>query len=414
LSRLTIIFLTIFVDLIGFGIVLPLLPFYAQEFGASPLVIGLIVAAHPAMQFIFGPLWGRVSDRVGRRPILLLGLVGSGFSYLIFALAGNVGWLFASRMMAGMAGANVPVSQAYIADSTDLANRTRGMGLVGAAFGLGFIAGPAIGGALSQFGYAVPGFFAAALCFGNAAAAVFHLPESLSPELRARAGSQAAAGPLGRLKLAVQFARAPAIGILMTIFLLATFVFAAFTTVFPLWLGVELSYDARHAGYLMAYLGLVMAVLQGRLLGPLVRRFGERRLLVTGTSTLVAAYLMLPLSGALATLLVTLALIACGTGLNWPTLNSLASQYTELDRQGAILGVMQSLSALGRMLGAIWAGWVFGTWSPAAPFVLCAALMGLAATAAVLFMTKAPTPAQERREPALSSALPTPGASRTN
>jgi MFS family permease len=414
LSRLTIIFLTIFVDLIGFGIVLPLLPFYAQEFGASPLVIGLIVAAHPAMQFVFGPLWGRLSDRVGRRPILLLGLVGSGFSYLIFALAGNVAWLFASRMMAGMAGANVPVSQAYIADSTDLANRTRGMGLVGAAFGLGFIAGPAIGGALSQFGYAVPGFFAAALCFGNAAAAFFHLPESLSPELRARAASQAAAGPLGRLKLAVHFARSPAIATLMAIFVIATFVFAAFTTVFPLWLGVELGYDARHAGYLMAFLGLVMAVLQGRLLGPLARRFGERRLLVTGTSTLVAAYLLLPLSGALVILLVTLALIASGTGLNWPTLNSLASQYTELDRQGAILGVMQSLSALGRMMGAMWAGWVFGTWSPAAPFVLCAALMGLAATAAVLFMTKAPTPAPERREPALSSALPTPGASRTN
>ncbi|MGD2217383.1 MAG: MFS transporter [Gemmatimonadales bacterium] len=414
MSRLTIIFLTIFVDLIGFGIVLPLLPFYAQEFGASPSVIGLIVAAHPAMQFIFGPLWGRVSDRVGRRPILLLGLVGSGISYLIFALAGSVAWLFASRVMAGMAGANVPVSQAYIADSTDLENRTRGMGLVGAAFGLGFIAGPAIGGALSQFGYAVPGFFAAALCFANAGAAVFHLPESLSPELRARAAARFSAGLLGRLRLALHFARSPAIGTLMTIFVIATFVFAAFTTVFPLWLGVELSYDARHAGYLMAYLGLVMAVMQGRLLGPLVRRFGERRLLVTGTSTLVAAYLLLPLSGALVILLGTLALIAFGTSLNWPTLNSLASQYTELEMQGSVLGVMQSLSSLGRMLGAIWAGWVFGTWSAAAPFVLCAALMGLAASVAVLFMIKAPSPAQASREPTLATALPTPGGSRTN
>lgn len=400
MSRLTIIFLTIFVDLIGFGIVLPLLPFYAQEFGASPLVIGLIVAAHPAMQFVFGPLWGRVSDRLGRRPILLLGLVGSGISYLIFALANDVTWLFVSRMMAGMVGANVPVSQAYIADSTDLEDRTRGMGLVGAAFGLGFIAGPAIGGALSQFGYAVPGFFAAALCFANAGAAVFHLPESLSPELRARAASRGSAGLLGRLRLAVRFARSPAIGTLMAIFLIATFVFAAFTTVFPLWLGVELSYDARHAGYLMAYLGLVMAVLQGRLLGPLARRFRERRLLVAGTSILVAAYSLLPLSGALWVLLATLALVAFGTGLNWPTLTSLASQYTQLDMQGSILGVMQSLSALGRMLGAIWAGWVFGTWSPAAPFLLCAGLMALAATLAILFMIGIPSPAQPRPEPA--------------
>jgi multidrug resistance protein len=403
LSRLTIIFLTIFVDLIGFGIVLPLLPFYAQEYGASPLVIGLIVAAHPAMQLVFGPMWGRVSDRVGRRPILLLGLVGSGISYLIFALAGNVAWLFVSRMMAGMVGANVPVSQAYIADSTDLENRTRGMGLVGAAFGLGFIAGPAIGGALSQFGYAVPGFFAAGLCFANAAAAVFHLPESLSPELRARTASRGAAGLLGRLRLGVHFARSPAIGTLMTIFLIATFVFSAFTTVFPLWLGVELGYDARHAGYLMAYLGLAMAILQGRLLGPLARRFGERRLLVAGTAILVAAYLLLPLSGALWPLLGTLVLVAFGTGLNWPTLNSLASQYTQLDRQGAILGVMQSLSALGRMLGAIWAGWVFGTWSPAAPFVLCAAFMGLAAAIAILFLIRAPSPAQLQSKPAVGT-----------
>jgi DHA1 family tetracycline resistance protein-like MFS transporter len=401
LSRLTIIFLTIFVDLIGFGIVLPLLPFYAQEFGATPLVIGLIVAAHPAMQFVVGPLWGRMSDRMGRRPILLLGLVGSGISYLIFALANDVVWLFASRMMAGMAGANVPVSQAYIADSTDPANRTRGMGLVGAAFGLGFIAGPAIGGALSQFGYAVPGFFAAALCFGNAGAAFFHLPESLDPERRARAAARAAAGLLERLKLAVRFARRPAIGTLMTVFLAATFVFAAFTTVFPLWIGVELNYDARHAGYLMAYLGLLMAILQGRLLGPLARRFGERRLLVTGTSTLVAAYLLLPLSGDLWMLGGTLALVAFGTGLNWPTLNSLASQYAEAEMQGAILGVMQSLSALGRMLGAAWAGWVFGTWRPATPFVLCAVLMSLAATFAVLFMIKAPSPAQVRSKPAV-------------
>ncbi len=401
MSRLTIIFLTIFVDLIGFGIVLPLLPFYAQEFGATPLMIGLIVAMHPAAQFLFGPLWGRVSDRVGRRPILLLGLVGSGISYLVFALASNVWWLFASRIMAGMVGANVPVSQAYIADSTDPGNRTRGMGLVGAAFGLGFIAGPAIGGALSQFGYAAPGFFAAALCFANAAAAVFHLPESLRPEFRARGARRGGLGLPERFGLAVRFARRPAIGTLMTIFALATFVFAAFTTVFPLWIGVELGYDAQHAGYLMAYLGLLMAIVQGRLLGPLARGLGERRMLVTGTTTLIVAYALMLLATGLWILCGTLVLVAFGTSLNWPTLNSLASQFSEVDMQGAVLGVMQSLSALGRMLGAVWAGWVFGTWTPATPFVLCALVMCLAAAFAVLFMIKAPSPGQARSEIAM-------------
>jgi multidrug resistance protein len=226
MSRLAIIFLTIFIDLIGFGIVLPLLPFYAQDFGASPMIIGLLVAIHPGMQFVFGPIWGRLSDRVGRRPILLLGLVGSGLSYLLFGLATSLWWLLASRIMQGIAGANVPVAQAYIADSTDVENRTRGMGLVGAAFGLGFIAGPAIGGVLVNFGYAVPGLFAAALSILNAGAAYFYLPESLSPEVRVQVAAQPATGPLGRLKLAGGFARQPAIGTLMAIFVLATFVFA--------------------------------------------------------------------------------------------------------------------------------------------------------------------------------------------
>jgi DHA1 family tetracycline resistance protein-like MFS transporter len=247
--------------------------------------------------------------------------------------------------------------------------------------------------------------FAAALCFGNAGAAFFHLPESLSPEIRARALLRRVGGLLGRLKLAVHFGRRPAIGTLMGIFVLATFVFAAFTTVFPLWLGVEFGYDARHAGYLMAYLGLVMAIVQGRLLGPLARAFGERRLLVAGTIALVLAYAVLPLAVNLWILCGTLALVAFGTGLNWPTLNSLASQYTEIDMQGAILGVMQSLSALGRMLGAVWAGWVFGTWMPATPFVLCAMVMSLAAAFAFLFMIKAPLPPAAKPEPVVRASV---------
>jgi DHA1 family tetracycline resistance protein-like MFS transporter len=346
LSRLTIIFLTIFIDLIGFGIVLPLLPFYAQDLGATPFVIGLIVGIHPGMQFLFGPIWGRLSDRIGRRPILLLGLLGSAASYLIFAFATDLWWLFASRMMAGIAGANIPVAQAYIADSTDVENRTRGMGLVGAAFGLGFIAGPAIGGTLVKFGYAMPGFFAAALSFANAVAAYFYLPESLSGEVRARSVARKAEGLLGRMRETVRLARQPTIRTLMWIYVIATFVFAVFTTIFPLWLGVELAYDAQHAGYLMAYLGLLMAIVQGRMIGPLARYFSERRLLVFGTSILVGAYFFLPLAPGLLMICIVMVPIALGSGINWPTLTSLLSQYTDEGRQGTVLGVMQSLSAL--------------------------------------------------------------------
>lgn len=405
MSRLAIIFLTIFIDLIGFGIVLPLLPFYALDFGASPTIIGLLVAIHPAMQFLFGPVWGRLSDRLGRRPILLLGLLGSAVSYLIFGLATDLAWLFASRIMQGIAGANIPVAQAYIADVTDHENRTRGMGLVGAAFGLGFIAGPAIGGALSRWGYAVPGFFAAALSFANAVAAVFYLPESLSDDARARALAVRSRGLLGRLKLALSFGKRPAVGTIMGIYVLVTFVFAAFTTVFPLWLGVRLGYDAQHAGYLLAYLGLLMATVQGRLIGPLARRAGERKLLLVGTVTLVGAYALLPLGVALWLLCVLLVPLALGTGLNWPTLTSLASQYTEADRQGAILGVMQSLSALGRMVGAVWGGWIFGAWAPAAPYLWNAVIMSLAAALALVFMIKAPAPQKVPPEPAVGVSV---------
>jgi MFS family permease len=397
LSRLTIIFLTIFIDLIGFGIVLPLLPFYAQDLGATPVIIGLIVGIHPGMQFLFGPIWGRLSDRIGRRPILLLGLLGSAASYLIFAFATDIGWLFASRMMAGIAGANISVAQAYIADSTDVANRTRGMGLVGAAFGLGFIAGPAIGGTLVRFGYAMPGFFAAALSFANALAAYFYLPESLSSESRARSIARRAEGLLGRVRETVRLARQPTIRTLMWIYAIATFAFAVFTTIFPLWLDVEFAYDAQHAGYLMAYLGLLMAIVQGRMIGPLVRRFTERRMLVFGTSILVGAYFLLPLANGLLFICIVLVPVALGSGINWPSLTSLSSQYTDEDRQGTVLGVMQSLSALARMLGAAWAGWVFGTFTPATPFVWNSILMSLAAAFAIVFMIKAPIQAPRRR-----------------
>jgi multidrug resistance protein len=398
LSRLTIGFQTIFIDLIGFGIVLPMLPFYAQDLGATPAIIGIIVGAHPAMQLVFGPIWGRLSDRLGRRPILLLGLVGSALSYLIFAFATDLWLLLVSRMMAGIAGANISVAQAYIADTTDLENRTRGMGLVGAAFGLGFIAGPAIGGSLVQFGYAVPGFFAAALSFANAVAAFFYLPESLLPEIRSRARARQVAGLARRVKDTVALIDQSEVRALMGIYALATLVFAVFTTVFPMWLDTDMGYDARHAGYLMAYFGLLMAIVQGRMIGPLARRFTERRLLVFGTGILVIAYLFFPITHGLPLLCIALIPLSLGTGINWPTLTSLSSQATEEDQQGSVLGVMQSLSAFARMMGAALGGWVFGTFTPAAPFVMNSVLMALAAAFAVVFMIKTPARPKARAE----------------
>jgi predicted MFS family arabinose efflux permease len=279
------------------------------------------------------------------------------------------------------------------------------MGLVGAAFGLGFIAGPAIGGALSRFGYAVPGFFAAALSLANAGAAYFYLPESLSPELRAQAVTRASATLVSRLRFAVAFARRPAIGLLLVIYGVTTLVFSAFTTVFPLWLGVERGYDAQHAGYLLAWFGLLMAIVQGRMLGPSAARVGERRLLVGATATLVVTYAVFPWFDNLWALCLGLIPLALGTGMSTPTLTSLASQYGEIDGQGTILGAIQSLSAAARMMGAAWAGWVFGAWGPASPYLANALFVSLAVTFAIVFMIRAPAPPAPRPEPVVRASV---------
>ena len=183
---LLIVFVTVFIDLLGFGIIIPLQPFYAEKFGATVLAASMLNTSFSAMQFIFAPVWGRLSDRVGRRPIILMGLFGSFLSYLVFGLANSLVVLFAARIVAGIAGANIPTAQAVVADVTTPETRAKGMGMFGAAFGLGFIFGPAIGGFLSHWGYAMPAFFASALSLANFCVAWFLLPETLTPELRAK------------------------------------------------------------------------------------------------------------------------------------------------------------------------------------------------------------------------------------
>jgi multidrug resistance protein len=228
-SPLVVLFVTVFIDLIGFGIVLPLLPFYAEHFGANALLVGLLSTCFSLMQLLFAPVWGRLSDRVGRRPVILAGLLGSSISYFTFALAQSLPILFLSRILAGIAGANISTAQAYIADSTQPENRAKGMGLIGAAYGLGFTVGPAIGGILSQYGYAVPAFFASALALGNFAAAWWLLPESRNPSQQIR---QSESGlNWQRLKTGLQH---PELGIFLLLFFISTFAFANLEATFAL------------------------------------------------------------------------------------------------------------------------------------------------------------------------------------
>ncbi|MCS6804962.1 MAG: MFS transporter [Blastocatellia bacterium] len=355
-SPLALIFLTVFIDLLGFGIVLPLLPYFAHQepFNAGEWQIGLLVAIYSLMQFIFAPIWGRLSDRVGRRPIILLSLLGSTLSYLIFAFAQNFSVLFLSRTLAGIGAANIPTAQAYIADCTTAENRAKGMGLIGAAFGLGFIFGPAIGGFLSQWGYRVPGLVAAGICFVDLVLTYFILPESLKGPLH----GQVSRREISWSKMQQSLAR-PIVGVLLMLFFIATFALANVEATFALLSKVRYGYTEAQTGYIFAYMGVLMAIVQGGLIRPLVSRLGERTLIKAGTLVSAIGLCVLPYCTNFWMLALDLVVLSFGQGVSTPSITSLLSQSVGADEQGSILGVNQSLSSLARVLGPIWGGLMF-------------------------------------------------------
>jgi len=397
---LAIIFQTIFLDLLGFGIVLPLLPMYAERFGATPLMITSISASYSLMQFVFVPFWGRLSDRIGRRPILLISIAGACAAYIFMGITRSLMGLFIARIFSGIAGANLSVAQAYIADVTKPEERAKGMGLVGAAFGLGFIFGPAMGGMLSTlpqswlphalWGWetSLPFFAAAILSATNLILAYRWLPESRV------AGSKAGAGvrpPLtfGALKRALA---TPRLGWLLAIVFVSTFAFANMESTFVLWGEREIGMTSRTAGWLFAYIGIILVAMQGGLIGKLTRRFGEARLVIAGTLATANALLLAPLCRSYGPLLVVLALLSLGSGMSGPALQSLISRGTGRDDQGGVLGINQSISSLARVMGPVWAGFVFGRLGLAAPWLTGGVLMAFVCAAAVVILLEKRSP----------------------
>jgi MFS transporter, DHA1 family, tetracycline resistance protein len=378
MSPLVIIFVTVFIDLIGFGIIIPLLPFYAETFGASALVVGLLATSFSLMQFLFAPVWGRLSDIVGRRPIILAGLLGSALSYLAFALATSLTMLFAARIFAGIAGANIPTAQAFIADSTTPENRAKGMGLVGAAFGLGFIFGPAMGGFLSRWGYATPALFAAALSLANFIAALFLLPESLPREKRG-----ATTRP-GRMEAFQRALARPKLPLVLGVSFLVMTAFASFESMFALFVEAQFGFGATTIGYLFAWVGLVLALVQGVLVGRVVPRIGEHRLVPMAILLMAVALVGHAVAPNVPVLIAAMGLLAVGMGFNSPSMLSVVSRLADPADQGSTLGVSQSLGSLARIVGPLWGGFVFDRFGHTVPFYSSAGLMLVACVLSVL------------------------------
>jgi MFS transporter, DHA1 family, tetracycline resistance protein len=368
LSPLVIVFLTVFIDLLGFGIIIPLLPFYAEHFGASAFLVGLLATSFSLMQFLFAPFWGRLSDRIGRRPVILIGLLGSAVSYALFALATSLPLLFIARSLAGIAGANIATAQAFIADSTTPDNRARGMGLIGAAFGLGFIFGPAIGGFLSHWGYATPAWFASGLSLVNFCAALVLLPESRRP------GEIHDARP-GRLQVFKRALTRPHLPMVLVVYFLVLVAFSAFEATFALYAERRFGFTSVTIGYMFAWIGVVLAVVQGMLVGKVVPRVGERRLVPAAILLIGVSLALIAASGSVPMLALSAGTLAIGMGFNSPSMLSAISQLADPRDHGSTLGLSQSLGSLARIVGPMWGGWVFDAFGIRVPMVAAAVLM---------------------------------------
>ena len=382
-ATLGIVFLIVFIDLVGFGIVIPFLPLYAEEYGPSPVMFGLLMASFSLMQFLFAPVLGRLSDRYGRRPVLLVSLVGSVFGYLLFAFAGSIAMLFLSRIVDGISGGNISTAQAVIADITDEKDRARGMGLIGAAFGLGFICGPGIGGLLADVATWLPGVAAATTSAVAFVLVLLRLPETLDTEMRGTARARR----FGLKSLSEALAH-PVVGLCLAMIFLVIFAFANFETTFAQFGRLRFQLSTSQIGWLFVYAGVLGAVIQGGLAGALVRRFGEGPLVAVGTFLSFVALGVLPYVDRQSWLLVTLALLAVGHGIAAPSLSALTSKLVAREEVGGVMGVYQSLSSLGRIVGPFWGELVYGSLGFEWPYRTGSVFMLAASVVAVVMLIR--------------------------
>lgn len=388
-GSLITVFLAVLIDLIGFGIILPLLPFYAASFNASALTIGFLYSIFSIAQLTFSPIWGSLSDRIGRRPVMLISTFGASIAYVIFAFSNSLGWLFFSRLIAGVMGGNISAAQAYVADVTTHKDRAKGMGMIGAAFGIGFAVGPAISTLLihekfldffhiaDRFKFAIPGLFAAILSLLSFLFVLFQLPESVKtggqdPKkiVRASIFSKQFWISLAQEQKAAKSLFAM---LMVSVFVLA-FSQASLYSAFPIFCKFELGLDAHEVGMLFVYMGLIVVLVQGGLLRIVVRKFGEEKLFFAGCIMMFVGFILIPFASNKHYLALTLCLMSFGGSLNGPTLNSLISQEADPSQMGAVLGTAQGISGLGRAIGPAWGGFLYDI-NHRFPFIATALLL---------------------------------------
>ena len=375
-ARLSTIFAIVFVDLLGFSLILPLVPFYAKEFGASDTIIGLLVASYAAAQLIGAPILGRLSDRYGRRPVLLLSILGTVIGFIMLGIANSLWMLFASRILDGLTGGNISVAQAYITDITDEKNRARGLGLIGAAFGLGFIIGPALGGVFSTIGtnltfgpfnwtFALPAFIAAAVATINWIAVLIFLPESLTEERRADiARNPNTSFSLGNLREAF---RRPQVGPLLQTRFFFSLAFAIFQTIFPLYALNRLNLQANQTAFVLTYVGILVALVQGVAIGRLSARFEEKQLIFVSSALITFALIAWAFTPSVTVLLIVLIPLAFSGGVLNTVINSALTKVVRVEDVGGILGLSAALDSATRVLSPTLGGILLdflGAWAP--------------------------------------------------
>ncbi|MBW3669667.1 MAG: MFS transporter [Actinobacteria bacterium] len=360
------IWVCVALDLVGFGIVLPILPLYAERYGARAFSATALVAAFSAAQFLFSPIWGRLSDRVGRKPILVLSLAGTAVGSLITGLAGSLTVLFIGRVVDGISGASVSVAQAAVADIAPPEQRARLLGLLGAAFGLGFVAGPAIGALAALGGPHVPFLLAAAIAAVNAVVAAKRLPETHPGRTVDRP-----------LLEQVPWQRRGVVDLVVVSFV-SLVAFSAFEATFSLFAERRLGLDIASIGGLFAAIGVVLVLVQVRVLGPVVDRFGEGRTLQAGLVLNGVGLLALGPVDSWPALVPAVLCLIVGQGLVTPTMSSILAGRVGADRRGGVLGVQQAAGGVARVVGPLAGGAAFQHVGVPAPYVGGAALMAVA------------------------------------